>query len=312
MNATRPGSQSSRRRWLAASVVMVAVGALFRETALVVLPAMALCYVLTERRSMLLKWRTYLPLAPLVALVIVYSLARTRFLTAPAGNSATWDFGEIPSQTWYYMKLGLSPFRDSNVGWHVAASRAAGVVVLAAIPVALVSRRWLLFALLAAFVCSCLPYSAASVGVASRYFYFPSAFLAMALAVAGVELFDVLRARSGSLALAAAGGCLLVALIGGGYAGNERVEHWVRDAPDVSDAWVTQLRAQYPTLPAGGTLYTTNTPLALALFDSYDLPPTVQYYYPQLATVIRVDPGHLPVVERSLAPNDRIFVYESR
>jgi hypothetical protein len=310
MNATEPGRERSRVPWFAASMVMLAVGALFRETALVVLPAIALCYLLTEQRSALRQLTTYAPILPFVALVVLYYLARTKFLTVPAGNAATYDFGQIPSQTWYYVKLGLSPFRDSDVGWHVAVSRAAGVVVLVAIPLALITRRWLPAALLVAFVTSCVPYSAATLGVSSRYFYFPSAFLALALGVVGVELFDALRARSGGVAMAGAAGCLLAALVIGGYAGNDRVGHWVRDAPDVSDAWVTQLRAEYPTMPAGGTLYTSNTPLSIALFDSYDLPPTVQYYYPQVTTVIRVDGGHLPVVERSLLPNDRVFVYQ--
>jgi hypothetical protein len=312
MNATERAREGSRWGWFAASMVMLAVGALFRETALVVLPAMALCYLLTDHRNALRRRKTYAPILPFVALVVVYYLARTKFLTVPAGNSATYDFGEIPSQTWYYVKLGLSPFRDSNVGWHVAVSRTAGVVMLAAIPLALMARRWLLFALLVAFVASCLPYSAAALGVSSRYFYFPSALMALALGVVGVELFDALRARSGGVAMAGAAGCLLAALVLGGYAGNERVGHWVQDAPDVSDAWVMQLRTEYPTLPAGGTLYTSNTPLSIALFDSYDLPPTVQYYYPQVTTVIRVDAGHLPVVERSLLANDRMFVYEER
>mgnify|MGYP000753317385 CR=1 FL=1 len=72
------------------------------------------------------------------------------------------------------------------------------------------------------------------------------------------------------------------------------------------------LRRQYPSLPAGGTLYCVNTSLVLALFGDYNLYPTVSYLYPQLAAAKRIDESQAPTVTRQLGPNDRIFVYHGK
>lgn len=77
----------------------------------------------------------------------------------------------------------------------------------------------------------------------------------------------------------------------------------------MSSRWVAQLRQQYPTLPEGGTLYVTNTPLLLAIFNGESLRPTVAFYYPQIGRVIDFNPyaGQQPV----LGPDDRVFSFDS-
>lgn len=92
--------------------------------------------------------------------------------------------------------------------------------------------------------------------------------------------------------------------------GNDRVRDWAGRNPDSVQKWVDQLRATYPTLPAGGTLYCVDTPVMLALFGGYSVPPTVKYLYPQVGDAKYVERANLAAVGASLGPNDRIFIYK--
>ena len=300
-------------RWIAASVGLVALALGFRETAVVFLGGMMLWYGLVFARPKLREPRSYIVVAPYAVLVVAYYLVRTRFLTEPAANAAAYHFGsQVPDQAWYYLKLGLFPFKDSSVGWHLALERLGAGLILAGIPVALIFRRWLLAVMLIGVVGAVVPYSALTLGVTARYFYFPSAFLALALGVLSADGIDAAHKVASPRLVGAAGAACVVVILGvGTYVGQSRVDDWVAREPDVHQTWVDQLHAKFPTLPAGGTLYTTNTPLLLALFDNLVLGPTVSYYYPQVGKTVRFDPGDFLSVEAKLGPNDRVFVYDA-
>ncbi len=312
MSAVEAEAPRRRRLLLGASVLLLTVAFGFRETAIVALTAMALWYLFVPARARLRDSRTYTVLLPYIGLCVAYALLRTRFFTVAAANTGAYHFDtDTPGHAWYYLKLGLFPFTDQGVSWHVGLERAGAVVLLAAIPLAALFKRWLLVALLIAFVASVLPFAPLALGVAPRYFYFPSAFLALALGAAAVELLDAAkRVTSPAIPVYALAAVLPLGLVAGGYAGNDRVESWVDHEPDIHQAWVDELRAEFPVLPAGGTLYTTNTPLLIALFDNAVLLPTVGYYYPQVANAVRFDPAKLAQIEAALGPNDRIFVYD--
>ncbi len=60
--------------------------------AFVVVAAMGIWFVLVPGRTGWRQWRTHLPLVPFVALVTVYYVLRTRFLTEPSLEPrAIWD-----------------------------------------------------------------------------------------------------------------------------------------------------------------------------------------------------------------------------
>lgn len=313
MSAVESDSVGKRRLLFAGSTALLAVALGFRETAVMVLPAMMLWYFLIPGHGRIRDKRSWLNLLPFVVLCLAYLLLKTKLFTVPAANSHVYQFDrDTPGVVWYYLKLGLFPFADQSVTWHIWLERVGAALVLVAIPVAAPLRRWLLVALLLAFVASVVPYAPLSLGPTPRYFYFPSAFLALALGVVAVELLDAAKRRlpgpTRGYALAAA---IAIVLLAGVYSGRSRVNNWIAENADVHQAWVAQLRAQFPTLPAGGTLYTTNVPLKLAVFDAAPLAPTVGYYYPQVANVVRFDPADLPQVRSHVTATDRIFIYHA-
>jgi len=310
MALERAPAEPVRWRLISWSVVLMAVGLLMRETAAVALAGLGLWYVFVPARPQLQRRRTYLALVPYVALILAYALLRTSFLTVSPEGSAPIRFGsQIPGHMWYYWKLALFPVHGSAT-WSSALRTAGAFIVLGMLAGAVLLRRWLVVALLLAFLVSAVPYSTLSFGVLERYFYFPAALFALSCGAVMAELQAAtllgLRPVALNAALVAATVTLLFA---GGYVANGRVQTWVATNPKVSNDWVGQLRAQYPTLPAGGTLYVANTPLLLALFHQVVVPPTVHFYYPDVGDVVGFNPyaGEHPV----LGPNDRIFVFDS-
>jgi hypothetical protein len=307
----KPG-EPTKRGFIVASVALFAVALGFRETAVTVIAGLAIWFVLVRAREDWRRWRTYLPLAPYAALMVAYYVLRTRLLTDPAVEPRGYRVGsEVPSEAWFYLKLALFPFGHHSETWRDVVAAVGGVIVLAAIPLAAWCRKWLLAALLLSLVVAVLPYSALILGVQARYFYVPSAFVALAAGTAGVMAVDVLRRVAAAHWVAAAGVSLaVVATVVGVAVGRGRVNDWLAGDPAVQNSWVAQLRARYPTLPSGGTLYAVNTPLLLALFDNVLLAPTVSYYYPQVAQTVRVDAQDVSAVQKKLGPNDRVFVFD--
>lgn len=308
-------SEAGRRRWLlglAAGLVAVAVG--FRETAAVVVIAMAAWYLLVAGRTRLREARTWLPLTVLAAVVVGYEVLRTRFLTGPFTNPPQYELGmKIPGNAWKMVRYGLTPFSTQGQPLLLALSAAGGILLLATLVVALLTKRWLLASLLIGFLASVLPFAPLRVGLSARYSYFPSAFLALALGQAAVEGYELARPRSRARAVWVGAGAALaiwIALFVG--FGNHQVRRWEAETGRPEQAWVDALRASFPTLPAGGTLYVANTPLVLALFGDYNLYPTVSYFYPQLAAAKRIDEAQVAAITRLLGPNDRLFIYRPK
>ncbi len=304
-------TRSNRWRWHAPALFLIAVALGFRETSAVVLPALVLWYLLVPSRDRLGSWRTYLPLVPYGALSIVYLLVSTDFFTADGGRLLRLDLDADVHQTWFYVKQALLPMQPASGSAFYYPQVALGLVVLATPLLAFATRRWLLLALGLGFLLSLLPYGAFSLGFGPRYFYFPSAFLALALGEAAAELLPQLRRlltpRPTAIAAPAGIAVVLLVLI---VVANNRVSHWVNQNPDQQEAWVDELRQCYPDLPNNGILYATNVPFIMSIFDGYILEPTVAYYYPQGTHPVkmfnRID---LESVRPWVAPNDRLFVF---
>jgi hypothetical protein len=312
--AVESSEVTRRRLMLAASVVLLALALGFRETAVVVAPGIVLWYFFVSAHGRLREPRTWRVLLPYIVLGVVYLVLKTRFFTIPLVNAHVSHVDRnTPGKVWYYLKLGLFPFANDDAAWRVGLQRAGGALILATIPVAAAIRRPLLTVLLTTFALSVLPYAPLPLGVSSRYFYFPSAFLALALGGAAVDLLGAAAPRMARFnPLYVTVGAVALLLVAGTYIGNRRVHDWTGDGPAVHQAWVDQLRARYPTLPAGGALYTANTPFLLTLFDNAALIPTIRYYYPQVAKIVPFDPAELSAIQAGLSPNDRIFIYEPR
>jgi hypothetical protein len=313
-----------------ASVTLFALALLFRETAAVVLAGMVLWYLLccltpavlrakpnstpfqaSKPRRLLRPWHALAPLVPYALLLLAYQLARTEMFTqgAPGGEKVAID-RDLVGQAWYYVKQGPLPM--DNVGPQLAwAQRAGGLVLLAGLAVAAGFRRWLLVAFGVAFLVATLPYAALQFGVARRYFYFPSAFFALAMGVAFTEVLDLLRRYAGPRTRnAIATVSLVTLLVALPIVGNLRVREWARLNPDVNQAWVEGLEQAVPDLPQGGTLYLVNVPFVLVPFGPFLLEPMVTYVYGHPPGRIELIPTErLAALERDLGPNDRLYVH---
>jgi hypothetical protein len=290
-------------------ILVVAIG--FHESAFVEVAAMGGWLVLVQRRERWREWRAYLPLVPYVALAAVYVTVRTRGFTQPMSVNPVFQLSSsMPGQAWYYVKLGLFPFKDSSSGWHLALERTGGVLLIAAFPLALALRRWTVAAVLLAFYVSLLPYSGLTLGVVARYFYGPSALLGIAVGVATGEVLGAMRRVPVAFAQGVVVGACALLVAAAAYAGNSRVAAWVAENPDDNQAWVEQLQRKFPELPDGGTLYVANPPFILALFDGVTIQPTAGYYYPHLGRVVLFDKRDFLAVEAKLGPNDRVYVFD--
>lgn len=304
----RPAGERRRGFTLAFALAVVALA--FRETADVIIFAMLLWYLLVPARSALRQRETWLPVAPFVALLAVHTLL-VGVVHSPGTDESSVAFDRDAITTgWFYVKQALFPAQ--SLSRPLAALQQALAVVLVAVPfVALAKRQWLIAALGFGLLVSIVPYAVFGLGFGPRYFYYPSALLALlagALVAALAPLLDRLPSRTPVLAIGV-GALALFVLIGVG-AGNRRVERWVRTTPDQQQAWVDQIRAQYPTLPADGGLFAVNPPFIMALLGGYIVGPTVTYYYPGANRPIYIiGDEHIAYAQSIMKPDDRMFIF---
>lgn len=296
-----------RMIWAAAGLFALALG--FRESTIVVAGAISAWWLIWWRRDRLGERSTWMPLLPFVMVGAIYQVLRTRFFTEPPANSDVWDLGgHTPDQFWYYLKVTALPVDGETTGLAHGLQVAAGRALLLAAPVLLLFRRWLMGALAGAVLMAIAPYAPLTLAVSERYVYFPAAFLALAIGVLARELVDHLRVRlHPGILWPAVALTFAAALVAGSISTYRRTSAWVASGPDVDHAWVEELRATYPALPAGSTLYCTSTPLNFALFDGALLRPVVGFYYPGVRAEW-FDPADLARVRAGMGPDDHIFI----
>lgn len=305
-------AKTPRHRWQmhALALALIAVAFLNRETSIVVLPAMGAWYLLDRCRDRLLEPRTYLPLVPYAVLLAVYVLVATWFFTVRSDQQLSVDQGAV-ERGWFYVRQALLPIGMERYGAPLWVQRALGLAVLAIPFAALAARRWLLLALSLGFLASIVPYALFSVGYGPRYFYFPTAFLALALGAVAAELWPVLTRLAGArpAAVTVAAG-LSVAVLAVTVFAYQRVEQWKETTPDVQEQWVKDLRRIHPELPDGGVLYVTNVPFQMGLLLGFVVQPTVDYLYPEGTHRVQIFYRvNLEDVRPYIGPNDRLFVF---
>ncbi len=302
-----PG-RALRVRLHTVAFALLTVGLLNRETVVAVFPAMGFWLLLVHARERLRDPRAYLPLAPYLALFMVYTLVSTWFFTAPGDQSLSAGADAV-RRGWFYVQQALAP-AELDFAAFVLVQRALGVLVLVSPFIALVTRRWLMLALTLGFLASILPYTLFNVGYGPRYFYFPSAFLALALGAVAMEAWSAVpripvlpRPRVAGAGAVAATALVLAAI------GNNRVDRWVEQGPEQEERWIDELLETYIELPDDGILYVTNVPFHMALLNGFVLEPTVSYLYPgaprRVQMFFRVN---LEEVRPYLRPQDRLFV----
>jgi hypothetical protein len=248
---------------------------------------------------------------PYAILAVVYVAVGSAAFTQSLGRGhASLKTSDI-EHAWYFLRQAAVPVEtpvDTTVVW---LQRAAAVCLLAALPIAVALRRWLFASLLLAFFLSLVPYSLFNLGLSPRLLYFPSALFALAVGAAAIEFVDlplrVPRAVRQQLLVPACVAFALAACV----IGARRAERWVERGPDVYNAWIDELRATYPELPAGGTLFVANTPGVLAIFDGFTLPSALSYRYGtnSPARVIVIQAADIPKVRFITGEADRIFVH---
>lgn len=307
--AVESTSRTRKLRFHSLSVALVTLALLNRETAVAIFPAMGFWLLLVQRRGCLRDPRAYFPLVPYVALLVVYTLISTWFFTVRSDQQLSFDQAAL-ERGWFYVKQALLPTTNPSETV-VRAQQGLGLAVLAMPLGALYFRRWPMLALWLGFFGSILPYAFFSVGSGPRYFYFPGAFLALALGATLAELWPVASRSFGveRMKLVAAAG-LVACVLAVTAPSARRVDHWVKQSPETEQRWVEELRLTYPEFPEGGTLYVTNLPMQMALFDGYVVQPTVQYLYP--GEVRKVQPffrKDLEDVRPWVGPNDGLFVF---
>lgn len=305
LSATR--EPEARWRHLAAAAVLFAIALMFRETAVTVLAPLALWYVLVQRRGQWREPRTYAVLVPYLLVCALYYLIRTKLFTEPAANPEVYKLGDqLPGHWWYFIKNAFLPFRTPVLGWREHAQEVAGVLLLATMALAFITRRWRYAALLLAICIAVAPSAAATLGVGQRYLYTTTPVIGLVIGLALADARERLQARGfqGMSATLVAPPLLAVALAAGVFIVRDRNDNW-GDGPRRQQAWVEELRAEYPHLPAGGILFCVSIPFELSLFDAANLGPVVRWYYPDTAAAFWArDPAAIP----PLGPNDRIFV----
>lgn len=312
--ATAPEQpRRNQLRWLAVSLALTAAALLFRETAAVVTVAMVLWYVLVPARGHWNERETWLLCgAPLVLVGLAIAVLALGF-SSGSRDVLVGAEADALDRWWFYVKLALVPDAvgrgDGLLLFRL--HQALGVVMIAAPIVALLRRGWLLAALGLGFLVSLLPYALFGAGFGIRYFYYPSALLALFAGCAEDRVWGGRSLPPRVRAPAAAFALMVVAVAA--LAGQQAVSNWKRDNPDVHQHWVEGLRSEYPTLPEGGILWSIDTPYPLSLLDAYILSPTVAYYYGEPGrAVYSTGSDNLWYVEAIVGPDDRIYRYRPK
>ena len=298
-----------RWRGVVLSAVLLALALGFRESTVAVVPAIVFWRCAWWRRGRLGEWSTFAPFVPFAVVFAVYGLLLTRFLTQAPVNSETWELGRhAPGHFWYFVKVVALPVGEGSTGFAHWAQVVAGTAVVVLLPALLFLRRWLMASMVFAVLVAAVPDAPLTLPVAQREVYFPAAFFAIGFAVILRELLDHAeiyvhpRLLWGGVAAVAA-----LAVLLGTLAGYQRTRDWVESGPEAQQAWIDELRAAYPALPEGGTLYYANTPTVLAPFEGALLGSSVAFVYPGMSAK-RFETADLAAVQASLGPDDRIFV----
>jgi hypothetical protein len=309
ISAVEADTPARRLRLHSLAVVLLVIALLNRETSVAVFPAMGFWLLLVRERERLRDPRVYLPLAPYFALFVTYTLVSTWFFTVRSDSQLSFDQAAV-ERGWFYVKQALLPTTNASI-LVVRVQQLLGLVVLVMPLAALYTRRWTLLALWIGFLGSVLPYAFFSVGHGPRYFYFPGAFLALALGATVAELWPTASRllNADRLQMVATSGLVVVALAVT-VIGTRRVDRWVEVNPESQQRWIDELLVVHPELPDGGTLYVTNLPMPMAMFFGYVVQPTIQYLYPgeerKVQPFFRAD---LEDVRPWLEPDDTLFIF---
>ncbi len=309
--AVRSETVEGSHRALVVSVVLMALALAYRETVIVIVAAMLLWYLVAEVRG---EWRSkkaLLLVGSHVALLAVF-LGLSGVFSNSGGRSVIQFDSEVPKVWWYYAKQGLFPSVPEHGTVAFRAQQLFALVLVLVPIVALLRRNWLIAALGLGFLASLVPYAMFNLGYGPRYFYFPSALMAlMAGAIAASVVPDLerrCRDRPFLPAVVAGGLLACVLLVALGY---QRTGEWVDTKPDVHQRWVGQVEDEFPGLPDGGGIFVVNTPFALAFFDAYMLRPTVDYIYPNgTHPVYVIGVENVDYAKSIMKPEDRLFIFE--
>jgi len=312
--ATETARPRSRRlAWLAASVALTVGALLFRETAAVITLAMVLWYVQVPARGRWIDRDTWL-LSGLPLVAVAMAAAVSAF--GVSGSSRDLLVGADPDaldRWWFYLKLALLPdLVEAHDGLLIVRLQQALALVMLAIPIAALLRRDRLLAALGfGFLLSLFPYALFGLGFGIRYFYYPTALLALVLGCLSHRLWG---GRSlPSPAPVPAVGLLLLTVTLAAVGGRRLVSEWKQQNPDVHQHWVEGLRSEYPALPAGGVLWSIDTPFPLSQLSAYILSPTVAYYYGEPGRIVKsTGSDRLWYVEGIVGPDDRIYRYRPK
>jgi hypothetical protein len=300
------GAHHIRWRLLTLATLLLALAAMHRETAWVALPVIAGWHVAITSRWRIRRRDTWLPLLPFAALALAYVVIRTRGFTEPLANRDVFGWGDHVWRNYRtLLELLLLPFNeriDGMTGWRSALQQLSAPVVPLLVLGCILRRRWGPAILLAGVLISLLAIAPNRLGIGPRYLYFTVPCLALGLALLAADLIDRLPARWRTTVPAVAGAVLL---LGTTWSLNQRVAEWADWGPGQQQAWLDALRAEYPTLPPGTTIYAAgNVPGWLTAFDGVNLGPAVRWQYPGAAGAVYVPPGQVP----ELGPGDVLFV----
>jgi hypothetical protein len=314
----RYGDGGARRLlYYAGSVLCFVVAALLHSTAITlvgVLPAYAMLVAGTPRDARRPRW--WLSFAPFLGSAL--ALVGIQFwVRGHLHVEAAFSFGWI-QYTVYAEYLGRAlfpvlPLAGEPVAGVLRVIEGLASVAMIALTVTLVTqrRRPLVGAFLVIWLyLTLLPDTTFwFFGAMGRALYMPGAALAMFLVVSAGAVLEALPPGVRRAASASAPALILLAVIPLGL-----VTYYHTRAPGQDSAanqrFIRELRAEVPSLRAGGTLYVVDAPSNLVLLlDDTRLADLVQLYYGD-AVVRRVTPGQLPGIEASLGKDDRIFRFE--
>ena len=313
MNAAGPNGEL-RWRWLTAALALQALAFAYRETAVVVVAAMVIWFLLVPARQRLRSKSTWIIAGAPVALAAIHALALSEVFSSDGGRSLISIDLDSFRTGWFYLKQVLPVTHGDSSEGLVPLQPVAGALALALPVVALATRRWTLAALSLAFLVSIVPYAAFSLGSGARYFYFPGAILALVAgditAGAAGQLSARLERRSLDVVSGVAGIALVGCLAIGAVYGSRRVHRWVVAVPDANERFVQQLKTENPTLPAGGGVYIVDAPYPLPLVQGYILAPILEYEYPgEHHPAYSIDAEHVDFARSIMGPDDRLFFY---
>lgn len=298
---------------VAAGLFVLALG--FRENVLSIAPVVVvwyfLCFIGLRQARELVAWK---PLVPYFVICVAYVGLRTMMASTWVTPDPAFSVGWIiVRQSWAYLRLVFVPFLPLHDGWPNSVRIVAALTLVALLPVMLMTRRYLATTLLFGIIVAVFPFSLV-VGVTPRYAYFPAAFVALTVAAAAASLWrgGAAQNRLRRFVPVAYLGAVLAIAIGGAWLGHHRVTGWAAEGPNAEDRWLDGLRAQYPRLEPGDTLYVAGAPVAITLFNGVSLDAAVAYYYPEVAKVVVLNLVHPEPGGPQPRPGDPVYIYQPR